>query len=87
MKSYTYSEARQRFADMLEQARQDGAVRIQRRDGQSFVLRPEPTHGSPLAIAGIQPVQPITQEAILASIHAGRWRASDTDKVLCTGSC
>jgi hypothetical protein len=75
MKSYTYSEARQRFADILEQARRDGAVRIQRRDGQSFVLRPEQSSGSPLAIAGIYPQQPITQEDIVSSIHAGRWRA------------
>ena len=40
MKSYTFSEARQNFAAILEQARREGAVRIQRRDGQSFVLRP-----------------------------------------------
>jgi hypothetical protein len=79
MKSYTYSEARQHFAAILEQAWRDGAVRIQRRDGQSFVVRPEPTAGSPLAIAGIHPQQPITQDDILASIHAGRWRADATD--------
>src|SRR5262249_37768924 len=41
VKSYTFSEARQNFAAILEQARRDGAVRIQRRDGQSFVLTPE----------------------------------------------
>ena len=48
MKSYTFSEARQNFAAILEQARRDGAVRIQRRDGQSFVLLPEQKHTSPL---------------------------------------
>src|SRR5256885_13305267 len=30
MKSYTFSEARQNFAAILEQARREGAVRIQR---------------------------------------------------------
>jgi Antitoxin Phd_YefM, type II toxin-antitoxin system len=47
VKSYTFSEARQNFAAVLEQARRDGAVRIQRRDGQSFVLTPEPFTCSP----------------------------------------
>src|SRR5689334_19031428 len=53
MKSYTFSEARQNFAAILEQARRDGAVRIQRRDGQSFVLIPEQQNTSPLDIAGL----------------------------------
>ena len=41
MKVYTYSEARQSFASLLEQARKEGAVGIRRRDGQMFVVRPE----------------------------------------------
>lgn len=72
MKSYTYSEARQNFAALLEQARLDGAVRIQRRDGQSFVLTPELHTDSPLAIPGITPSNPITRTDILESIHEGR---------------
>ena len=72
MKSYTFSEARQNFAAILEQARRDGAVRIQRRDGQSFVLVPEQRNTSPLAIAGITLAQPISREDILASIQEGR---------------
>ena len=74
MKSYTFSEARQNFAAILEQARRDGAVRIQRRDGQSFVLLPEPQHTSPLDIPGITPVQSISRDDILASIQEGRRR-------------
>jgi Antitoxin Phd_YefM, type II toxin-antitoxin system len=72
MKSYTFSEARQHFAALLEQARRDGGVRIQRRDGQSFVLTPEPQRASPLDIPGITPGQPLTREAILQSIQEGR---------------
>jgi Antitoxin Phd_YefM, type II toxin-antitoxin system len=72
MKSYTFSEARQNFAAVLEQARRDGAVRIQRRDGQSFVLTPEPQRASPLDIPGITPSKPITRQDILQSIQEGR---------------
>ncbi len=72
MKSYTFSEARQNFAAILEQARRDGAVRIQRRDGQSFVVSPESQQGSPLDIPGIIPKQTITREDILQSIQESR---------------
>lgn len=72
MKSYTYSEARQNFAALLEQARRDGAVRIQRRDGQSFVVMPEQPTTSPLDIAGITPAQAIDRDEILISIREGR---------------
>lgn len=74
MKSYTFSEARQNFAAILEQARRDGAVRIQRRDGQTFVLTPEPLIASPLDVAGVTPAQPISRNDILASIQESRRR-------------
>ena len=72
MKSYTFSEARQNFAALLEQARRDGAVRIQRRDGQSFVLTPETQQGSPLDISGVQLSRPLTRNDILESIQESR---------------
>ncbi len=46
MNVYTYSEARRNFAAVLDEAERDGEVRITRRDGRSFTLRPTPT-GSP----------------------------------------
>ena len=51
MKEYTYSEARQRLASLLNSARKDGAVRIRRRDGQRFVIKPETRRRSPLDVA------------------------------------
>ena len=39
MRVYTYSEARQNLASLLDIAQRDGAVRIRRKDGQSFVLQ------------------------------------------------
>ena len=53
MRVYTYSEARQRFADVLRQAAVDGEVQIRRRDGQVFTLRPESPAGSPLDVPGV----------------------------------
>jgi hypothetical protein len=50
---YTYSEARQNLASLLEQASQEGEVKIRRKDGQIFVIRPEPKADSPLEIEGI----------------------------------
>lgn len=52
MKIYTYSEARQNLASLLEEARRKGGVRIRRRDGASFVLRPERAVSAPLDVAG-----------------------------------
>ncbi|PDW03386.1 type II toxin-antitoxin system Phd/YefM family antitoxin [Candidatus Viridilinea mediisalina] len=79
MKSYTYSEARQNFAAILEQAYRDGAVRIQRRDGQSFVLTPEPRTVSPLDIPGIQLDRPVTRDTILEALAESRRRYDTGD--------
>jgi len=53
MRVYTYSEARQRLASLLKQAVEEGEVRIKRRDGQVFVIRPEPGIASPLDVEGV----------------------------------
>lgn len=53
MNVYTYSEARQKLAGVLEQAAREGQVRIRRKDGQSFVIRPEPRVASPLDVEGL----------------------------------
>jgi len=50
---YTYSEARQKLAQVLDQVLQQGEVRIKRRDGQVFVIKPETRTGSPLDVPGI----------------------------------
>ena len=53
MKSFTYSEARQRLADVLREAKRAGEVQIRRRDGEVFTLRPEQPTGSPLDVPGV----------------------------------
>jgi hypothetical protein len=53
MKTYTYSEARQQFAALLDEARRAGQVQIRRRDGQLFVLQPATQERSPLDVPGV----------------------------------
>lgn len=54
MRVYSYSEARQQLADVLNRARREGQVEIRRRDGQVFVVRPAAFAGSPLDVAGVE---------------------------------
>jgi hypothetical protein len=72
VKEYTYSEARQRLASILDRASREGAVRIRRRDGQIFVLRPERRSKSPLDVKGVD--LGIGREELVELIQAGRRR-------------
>jgi hypothetical protein len=54
MKVYTYSEARQRLASLLDQSRREGQVQIRRRDGQLFIVRPAAGAGSPLKVPAVR---------------------------------
>jgi hypothetical protein len=53
MRTYTFSEARQNFALILDQAQKEGSIQINRRDGQAFIIKPTLIFGSPLDIKGI----------------------------------
>ncbi|MEX0769151.1 MAG: type II toxin-antitoxin system Phd/YefM family antitoxin [Balneolaceae bacterium] len=53
MKVYTYSQARQKLAKLLDDARQEGQVQIKRRDGQTFILKPFEEKKSPLDVPGV----------------------------------
>jgi len=70
MKEFTYSEARQGLAALLDRARREGAVRIRRRDGQVFVLRPEAGTASPLDVPGID--LSLRDEEIVSLVHEAR---------------
>ena len=72
MRVYTYSEARQNFASLLETAQQDGAVRIRRKDGSSFVVQPESSGASPLDVEGVG--LGVTTDEIVSMIREGRER-------------
>ena len=53
MRSYSFSEARQNLSAVLDEANKEGMVRINRRNGQAFVLKPVSIVGSPLDIKGV----------------------------------
>lgn len=70
MMVYTYSEARQNLASLLDRAAQEGEVRIKRKDGQIFVVKPEPRAESPLDVEGVD--LGLTRTEILQFIQEGR---------------
>ena len=53
MTIYTFSEARQKFASVLDKAKADGKVLIKRKDGSVYVIQPASNKKSPLNVEGI----------------------------------
>ena len=74
MTVYTFSEARQKFASLLERARREGAVRVKRRDGQVFLIQPERRRRSPLDVPGI--TTSVSREEIVGVVREMREQAS-----------
>jgi PHD/YefM family antitoxin component YafN of YafNO toxin-antitoxin module len=72
MKVYTYSEARQNLASVLDQAGREGEVRIKRRDGQVFVVRLEPRTASPLDVDTVE--LGLSAAEMVEIVRAGRAR-------------
>jgi hypothetical protein len=64
MKRYTISQARERLADVLNEAEQNGSVAIERR-GVRYVIRPETTRQKRKGGPAIEVVDPAVAE--------GRW--------------
>ena len=74
MKVYTYSEARENFASILEEAERDGAVEIRRCDGAVFRIQPAPkSKASPLDVPGVK--LKVSTEDLVAAIREGRERS------------
>ncbi len=67
-----YPENQQSLSSLLEQARQQGEVRIQSADGQIFILKPEKKEQSVLDVAGID--LNISTKEIVEIIREGRAR-------------
>ncbi|OGL44746.1 MAG: prevent-host-death protein [Candidatus Schekmanbacteria bacterium RBG_13_48_7] len=72
MQVYTYSEARQKLAMVLEKAEKTGKVLIRRRDGRTFALVPEKTACSPLDVPTIK--ADISTQEIVDIVREGRER-------------
>lgn len=70
MTVYTFSDARQHLAAVLEQARQEGIVQIQRKDGTTFSIIPNKPTGSPLDVGYVDVA--LTREDIVAAVRESR---------------
>lgn len=73
MKSYTYSEARENLATVLEEAARDGEVEVRRRDGTAFRILPlRNSKRSPLDVKGVKVT--ISTADLVAMVREGRER-------------
>jgi antitoxin Phd len=72
MRTYTYSEARQKLVSVLKQAEHTGKVLIRRKDGRTFALIPEEDISSPLDVPTIK--AKVSSREIVDIIRDGRER-------------
>jgi len=70
MKIYTYSQAREKLADILEESKNEEIV-IRRRKGDMFSIVPKsPSRRSPFDVPGLS--KKITRKEILEAIRESR---------------
>jgi len=72
MKEYSFTEARQHFASILDEAKREGVVCIKKRDGESFYIKPAAPEKSPLDVKGVD--LGVTSSEIVDAIREGRER-------------
>ncbi len=73
MKIYTYSQARERLADILEESKTEEVI-IRRRKGDMFSITPKgPVRRSPFDVTGLR--KNISRAEILAAIRESRERS------------
>ncbi len=53
MREYSFTEARQHFAAVLDEAKREGMVCIKKRDGEAFYIQSAPAKKSPLDVTGV----------------------------------
>jgi len=73
MKQYSFTEARQHFASLLDEAKKEGVVCVTKRDGESFYIQPVVLKKSPLDIEGIN--LGISASEIVDFVKEGRERS------------
>ena len=71
MKIYSYSEARQKLAELLNQA-QNEEVLIKRRDGTVFSVKSKRQKKSPFDVKGLE--SKVTKKNILDAVRESRER-------------
>ena len=75
MTVYSYAEARERLAVLLERALAEGQVKLRSRDGRVFIIRHERlAKTSPFEVRSVK--LPISKDDILEAIRESRARFS-----------
>ena len=72
MREYSFTEARQNFASLLDEAKKEGVVCIKKRDGETFYIKPAEPKKSPLDVKGVN--LGITASEIVDVVRKGRER-------------
>ena len=72
MREYSFTEARQHFASILDEAKREGIVCIKKRDGESFYIKPATPKNSPLDVKGVD--LGLSSSEIVDVIREGRER-------------
>ena len=70
MKEYSFTEALQNFASILDEARKVGVVCVKKRDGESFYIKPVIPKKSPLDIKEVN--LGVSSSEIVDIIREGR---------------
>lgn len=72
MREYSFTEARQHFASLLDEAKKEGVVCIKKRNGESFYIKPAAPRKSPLDVKGVD--LDISASEIVDIVRKGRER-------------
>ncbi len=72
MREYSFTEARQHFASILDEAKREGIVCIKKRDGESFYIKPAASKKSPLDVKGVD--LGMSSSEIVDIVRVGRER-------------
>jgi len=72
MRVYSFTEARQNFASILDEAKNQGVVCIKKRNGEAFYIKPAKSRKSPLDVKGVN--LGITSSEIVDAIRESRER-------------
>lgn len=74
MKEYSFTEARQNFASLLDEATREGVVCIRKKNGETFLIKPANTNQSPLDVDGVE--LGLTRSEIVDIVRSGRERGN-----------
>ncbi len=72
MREYSFTEARQHFASILDEAKKEGVVCIKKRDGETFYIKPAISKKSALDVKGVD--LGVSSSEIVDIVREGRER-------------